>query len=70
MYKDDPDFESREECDRDTYHRFRMPFTDVAIRIPKAFELGAVATMVERGVEQFVDDEVHGNCLLTGYCML
>ena len=30
MYKDDEDFESREEWDRDTYHRFRMPFTDVA----------------------------------------
>ena len=60
MYKDDPDFESREEWDRDTYHWFRMPFTDVAFRIPKAFELGVVATMVERGVEQFVDDEVHG----------
>ena len=37
-----------------------MPFTDVAFRIPKAFELGVVATLVERGVEQFVDDEVHG----------
>ena len=60
MYKDDPDFESREEWDRDTYHWFRMPFTDVAFRIPKAFELGVVATLVERGVEQFVDDEVHG----------
>ena len=57
-YKDDDDFKDREEWDRDTYHWFK--FGDTAFRIPKAFELGAIATLAERVVEQMVDDEVHG----------
>jgi hypothetical protein len=57
-WMDDDDFKDREEWDRDTYHWFKMG--DTAFRIPKAFELGAIASMAERVVEQMVDDEAHG----------
>ena len=57
-WMDDDDFKDREEWDRDTYHWFKMG--DTAFRIPKAFELGAIASTAERVVEQMVDDEAHG----------
>ena len=60
-WKDDEDFKAREDWDRDTYTWFKVPFVDdMAFRIPKAFEVGVIATLAERSVEQLVDDEAHG----------
>ena len=57
-WAEDDDYKDREEWDRDTYHWFKVG--DTAFRIPKAFELGAIATLAERVVDQMVDDEAHG----------
>lgn len=59
-FKDDDDFKEREQWDRDTYWWFKLPGSDIAYRIPKPFEVGAIGTMAERMVEQIADDEVHG----------
>jgi hypothetical protein len=56
LYKDDDDFKEREEWDRDTYWWFKIG--DTAFRIPKPFEVGALATLLgDRVMEQMVDDE-------------
>jgi hypothetical protein len=59
-YKDDDEFKEREDWDRDTYWWFKLPGDKKAIRLPKPFEIGAIGTMAERILEQFVDDKVHG----------
>ena len=61
MFKDDEDFKQREQWDRDTYHWFKFPGSEIAFRIPKPFEVGAIGTIAERLVEQIVDDDVHGS---------
>ena len=48
-YKDDEDFKEGEQWDRDTYWWFKFPGSDVAFRLPKPFEVGALGTMAERG---------------------
>lgn len=58
--KDDEDWKKREEWDKDAFFWFKLPGTDVAVRIPKPFEMGAVSTIVERLVEQIVDKDVEG----------
>lgn len=45
----DPDWDQREEWDRNNYWWFKVGGT--AFRIPKPFEMGAFATIAERGVE-------------------
>ena len=62
-YKDDEDFKAREQWDRDTYHWFKIPGTEGAIRLPRPFEVGAIGVIFERMVEQIVDDDVHGQLL-------
>ena len=59
-HKDDEEFKEREEWDRDTYHWFKIPGFETAIRIPKAFEVGTITTMVERMAEQMIDEEATG----------
>ncbi len=59
-FKDDDDFQAREEWDRDTYWWFKLPGSELAYRIPKPFEIGAIGTMAERMLEQYSDDKVHG----------
>ena len=54
-YHDDEDWKKREDWDRDTNFWFKIG--GVAYRIPKPFEIGAIATLAERGVELFVNDE-------------
>jgi len=56
--KDDEDFKKREQWDRDAFWWGKIPGTDIAIRVPKPFETGAIATLVERTVEQMVDKDV------------
>jgi hypothetical protein len=58
--KDDEDWKKREDWDRDAFFWFKLPGTDKAVRIPKPFEMGAIATLVERVTEQMVDSQVEG----------
>lgn len=57
-YSDDDDWKKREDWDRDNYWWFK--FGDQAYRIPKPFELGAIATLVERTWELMSDQEMDG----------
>lgn len=53
-YKDDEEFKKREHWDRETFWWFKIG--DTAYRIPKPFEIGALATLVERAVEVWLGD--------------
>jgi hypothetical protein len=55
---DDDDWKKREEWDKDAFYWFKVG--DVAVRIPKPFELGAIGTAIGRATEQFVDSGVEG----------
>lgn len=57
-YGDDDDWKKREEWDRNNYWWFK--FGDTAFRIPKPFEIGAVATLAERSWELAFDEEMTG----------
>ncbi|MBK8745549.1 LPD38 domain-containing protein [Propionivibrio sp.] len=57
-YRDDDDWKRREDWDRDNYWWFK--FGGIEYRIPKPFELGAVATLAERSVEYLTNDEMTG----------
>jgi hypothetical protein len=58
MFKDDEDFQRREDWDRDNFWWFKIG--DTQFRIPKPFELGAIGTIAERTYEQIADDSVEG----------
>ena len=58
--KDDEEYKKLEDWQRDSFFWIRLPGTDKAVRIPKPFEMGAFATIMERLVEQMVDDKVEG----------
>lgn len=55
---DDEEYQKLEDWQKDTYWFFRVG--DQAFFIPKPFEVGAIATLVERITEQFVDDKATG----------
>jgi len=57
-YADDDDWKKREDWDRDNYWWFKLG--GVAFRIPKPFEIGAIATLAERGAELMTSDEMTG----------
>lgn len=57
-YGDDDDWKRREDWDRDNFWWFK--FGGVEFRIPKPFEVGAVASLAERGLELMIDDEMTG----------
>jgi hypothetical protein len=57
-YKDDDDWKQREDWDRETYWWFKIG--DKAFRIPKPFEIGAIATLAERGLELMASDDLTG----------
>lgn len=57
-YKDDDDWKKRKIFDRQNYFYFKVG--DTAIRIPKPFEIGAIATIAEQGVELFAADDLTG----------
>lgn len=56
VYGDDDDWKKREDWDRDNYWWFKIG--GVAFRIPKPFEIGAIATLAERSWEYTFDDEM------------
>lgn len=58
--KDDEDWKKREDWDRDGFFWFKIPGTKLAARIPKPFEMGAFASVIERLTEQMVDSGVEG----------
>lgn len=58
MYKDDEDFQRREDWDRDNFWWFKIG--DTIFRIPKPFEIGAFGTIAERTYEQIADENVEG----------
>jgi len=57
-FKDDEDFQRREDWDRDNFWWFKI--NDVQYRIPKPFEIGALGTIAERTIEQVMDENVEG----------
>lgn len=57
-FKDDEDFKKREQWDRDYFWWFKVPGTELALRIPKPFEFGSLGTLAERTLEQIIDDSV------------
>jgi hypothetical protein len=59
-FKDDEEFQKREQWDRDNFWWIRLPGMDYAVRIPKPFEIGAFGTMAERVLEQVVDQGAEG----------
>jgi GGDEF domain-containing protein/adenine/guanine phosphoribosyltransferase-like PRPP-binding protein len=60
-YSDDEDWKKREDWDRDSYWWFKIG--GEAFRVPKPFEIGAIGTLAERGIEYFTSDEMTGNRL-------
>ena len=58
IYKDDEDFQRREDWDRDNFWWFKIGET--AFRIPKPFEIGAFGTIAERTYEQIADENIEG----------
>ena len=59
-FKDDEEFKKREQWDRDNFWWIKFPGMEHAFRIPKPFELGAFGTLVERSLEQIVDQGAEG----------
>ena len=57
-YDDDDDWKRREDWDRDNYWWFKVG--GIAYRIPKPFEIGAIGTLAERGLEYMINDEMTG----------
>ena len=57
-YSDDDDWNKREDWDRNNFWWFK--FGGMAFRIPKPFEIGAIATLAERGFELAFDKEMTG----------
>ena len=61
-YQDDDDWKKREDWDRDTYWWFKIG--GIAFRIPKPFEIGAIATLAERSAELMFSNEMNGKRFL------
>jgi hypothetical protein len=59
-FKDDEDFKKRDAWDRDNFWWIKLPGMDMALRIPKPFEVGAFGTLVERSLEQILDEGAEG----------
>jgi hypothetical protein len=59
-FQDDEEFQKRDAWDRDNFWWFKLPGMDYAFRIPKPFEIGAIATLVERSIEQIADSGAEG----------
>lgn len=55
---DDEEYQKLEEWQKDTYWFFRIG--DNAFFLPKPFEVGAIATLAERTLQQFMDDKATG----------
>ena len=59
-YKDDEEWKSREEWDKDTYFWFKVPGTDNAFRIPTPHEFGFLGNVAWRSYAAvFDEDPIH-----------
>jgi phospholipid N-methyltransferase len=58
--KDDEEYQKLPDWMKDSYWWYRIPGTNHALTGPKPFEVGAIATLVERLLEQAVDDKATG----------
>ena len=59
-FKDDDEFQKRDDWDRDNFWWIRLPGMESALRIPKPFEIGALGTIAERTAEQIFDANSEG----------
>jgi hypothetical protein len=59
-FKDDEEYKKRDEWDRDNFWWFKLPGMQVALRVPKPFEIGAFGTLTERVLEQALDQGAEG----------
>ena len=59
-FKDDEEFQKRDDWDRDNFWWIRLPGMEAAMRIPKPFEIGALGTIAERTAEQIFDENAEG----------
>jgi hypothetical protein len=59
-FKDDEEFQKRDEWDRDNFWWIKVPGMEFALRVPKPFEIGAFGTLAERTLEQIVDSNAEG----------
>jgi hypothetical protein len=59
-FKDDEEYQKRDNWDRDNFWWIRLPGMEAAVRIPKPFEIGALGTIVERTAEQIFDENAEG----------
>jgi hypothetical protein len=59
-FKDDEEFQKREDWDRDNFWWFKLPGMQYALRVPKPFEIGAFGTLAERTAEQIFDKGAEG----------
>lgn len=57
-YGDDDDWKKREDWDLNGFFWFKIG--DTAFRIPRPFEIGAVASLAERSLQYMIDDEMTG----------
>lgn len=57
-YEDDEDWKKREDWDRDSYWWFKIG--DMAFRVPKPFEIGAIGSLAERTWEMGFNKEMTG----------
>jgi hypothetical protein len=57
-FRDDDDWKKRSDSDRNNYWWFKV--ADTAFRAPKPFELGAMATVAEYGLDWMLNDEMTG----------
>lgn len=56
----DEEFQKRDDWDRDNFWWYKLPGMEYALRVPKPFEIGAIATLAERTVEQIIDQGSEG----------
>lgn len=59
-FKDDEEYQKRDNWDRDNFWWIRLPGMEAAVRIPKPFEIGALGTIAERTAEQIFDENAEG----------
>jgi hypothetical protein len=59
-FKDEEEFQKRDNWDRDNFWWIKLPGMDAAVRIPKPFEIGALGTIAERTAEQIFDENAEG----------
>lgn len=52
----DDDYDQSEDWERESYHLFKIPGSDTLYKLPRPFEIGAMASIAERIAQQIVAD--------------